>query len=467
MVNFTSIKLSAVAALAVFTQLATAQTLSITTTEAGTLQSLVGDSVTMYSTQSISVSGPINGTDLLCLRRMTGVDSVRLGITGGKLTSIDLSGANIVAGGFYYLNYEAKDNELGDYVFYQSTKLKEIKMPQSITRIGSSAFQQTDLDSADIPEGVKYIGISAFNMIYSLKEVSLPSTLDTLMNSAFSGCSELEIVKFHPNAPIATIRSMAFMSTPKLTTLELSNSIKEIGLYAFYNSGLTSLTLPSSITTLGASAFVGCASLATLGELPASLTSIGAKAFQGTKLTAISVASDNPIYHSEGGLLYETAKNMIVVYPAGSEATAFEIPASVDSIAEGAFYGASSLASLTFAGSPGVAAGVFNQCTGLATLNFLATTPPTFRAATLNNVADTVTAYVPEGTEDAYEAALANVSNKVVIVNRPTSIASATSSSTATEVARYNLSGQKLATPTKGINIVKYSDGTTRKEVVK
>ena len=55
----------------------------------------------------------------------------------------------------------------------------------------------------------------------------------------------------------------------------------------------------------------------------------------------------------------------------------------------------------------------------------------------------------------------------IVTVSETTGINEATMSSEVKEIARYSVNGQQLAVPTKGVNIVKYSDGSVKKEIVK
>ena len=75
------------------------------------------------------------------------------------------------------------------------------------------------------------------------------------------------------------------------------------------------------------------------------------------------------------------------------------------------------------------------------------------------------TVYVPKGTYDAYKSSEFGYFEKIVEFDA-TGIDKVTTSTNAKEVSRYSANGQRLSTPTKGLNIVKYSDGSVKKVAV-
>ena len=230
----------------------------------------------------------------------------------------------------------------------------------------------------------------------------------------------------------------------------------KIGDYAFKGcSGLTSLTLPATITTIGKYAFEDCTGLTSL-NLPAGITSIGRRAFGGcsglTSLTlpaGITSISDYAFYGCSG-------------------LTSLTLPAGITSIGEYAFSGCSRLTSLTLpAGITSIGEFAFSYCSGLTSIYVYAEKVPRIGRYAFEGCASRkCTLYVPKGTYDNYRLSEFGYFENIVEFDA-TGIDKTTTSTDVEEVSRYSLNGQRLAVPVKGLNIVKYSDGTARKVVVK
>ena len=194
-----------------------------------------------------------------------------------------------------------------------------------------------------------------------------------------------------------------------MTSLTIPSGVTSIGDYAFYGcSGLTSLTLPSSVTSIGDWAFGYCSELTSL-TLPSGVTSIGNYAFYGCR-----------------GL------------------TSMTIPSGVTVIGEGAFRGCSGLTSIYVypENLPELESGIFSGCN-----------------------AQNCTVYVSKGTYDDYKASEFGYFEKIVEFDA-TGIDKVTTSTDVKEVSRYSVNGQRLSAPAKGLNIVKYSDGSVKKVAV-
>ena len=98
-----------------------------------------------------------------------------------------------------------------------------------------------------------------------------------IANDMFNGCSSLTTINL-PSS-LTSIGGYAFRNCTSLTTINLPSSLTSIGGYAFSDcTSLTTINLPSSLTSIGQSAFYNCPSLTTI-NLPSSLTSIGVYAF--------------------------------------------------------------------------------------------------------------------------------------------------------------------------------------------
>lgn len=225
-----------------------------------------------------------------------------------------------------------------------------------------------------IPSGVWHInecfnGDYMFHMeTHIITSLSLPSGLKTIGRSAFAGNgwdSTLSSVTIP--ASVTNIGDGAFYFTTSLASVTFANGsvLESIGNDAFNRCGLTSITIPASVTSIGANAFDGCNNLATV-TLSSNLLTIGSGAFKGCKITSVTFPAT---VTSIGANAFK-----------GNKLTNITIPATVTSIGADAFANNSTLTEIHFAGS----------------------TPPTITAAIAPN---TVYIFVPVGAVSAYEAA--------------------------------------------------------------
>ena len=252
------------------------------------------------------------------------------------------------------------------------------------------------------------------------------------------------------------IGEYAFAYCSGLTSLTLPVGITSIGYDAFaYCSGLTSLTLPAGITSIGEYAFYGCSGLTSL-NLPAGITEIGEYAFSRCSgLTSLTLPDG---ITSIG----------ISAFAYCSGLTSLTLPAGITSIDKYAFSGCSRLTSLTLpAGITSIGEFAFSYCSGLTSIYVYAEKVPRIGRYAFEGCASRkCTLYVPKGTYDNYRLSELGYFENIVEFDA-TGIDKTTTSTDVEEVSRYSLNGQRLAVPVKGLNIVKYSDGTVRKVVVK
>ena len=231
----------------------------------------------------------------------------------------------------------------------------------------------------------------------------------------------------------------------------------EIGEYAFaYCSGLTSLTLPAGITSIGRSAFVGCSGLTSL-TLPAGITSIDSYAF-----------------YSCSGLMSLTLPAGITsigeyAFMGCSGLTSLTLPAGITSIGDVAFSGCSGLTSLILPASiTSIGSYAFSSCSGLTSIYVYPDIVPKMGSDVFYDVdKKNCTLYVPQGKKQDYFLADVWGDFENIVEYDPRSIDKTTTSSDVEEVSRYSVNGQRLVGPTKGLNIVKYSDGSVKKVAVR
>ena len=205
--------------------------------------------------------------------------------------------------------------------------------------------------------------LSALMIVSSFSVMSLVSAKETNVVSsgdAYSGTTGDCTWNFDEDTGTLTISGEGDMEGDMDDSVpwnEYSNEIKKIviedgvtsiGDYAFvWCSGLTSITIPDSVTSIGEAAFLDCSNLISI-TIPDGVTSIGDRAFEAcSSLTSIDVGVENKYFSSVDGNLYNKAKTEFIQYAIGKNQNDFVIPNSVTNIIGYAFYGCSSLTSIT------------------------------------------------------------------------------------------------------------------------
>ena len=236
-------------------------------------------------------------------------------------------------------------------------------------------------------------GISFF---YSLNEnggVTVTNTQSSYPRKYYSGDIVIpETVEYQGKTYIVTgIDDSAFSGSGGLTSISIPNSVTYIGTRAFQNcSGLTpTIIIPNSVTSIGTLAFCGCSGLTSI-TISKGVKEIGSEAFSGcTNLKTVVVDIENPIFDSRNNCngIIETASNTLVfgfgntiipesVTTIGKEAfkyntnlSSFIIPKSIKTIEERAFFGCNSLGAIDFGeGVISIGDNAFGECSGLKSI---------------------------------------------------------------------------------------------------
>ena len=144
--------------------------------------------------------------------------------------------------------------EIGKEAFEKCKLLKRITIPSTATRIGESAFYSCQgLEEIELNEGLLEIGERAFHDCTILKRITIPSTISLIDKDVFGGCDLLESV--HLPEGVVEIRDEAFYGCDKLKDLTMPSTLKKIGSSAFYYSFADYFRLPDGIESIGQSAF--------------------------------------------------------------------------------------------------------------------------------------------------------------------------------------------------------------------
>ena len=204
-------------------------------------------------------------------------------------------------------------------------------------------------------------------------------TVASIGYRAFQGCSGLTSITI-PNS-VTSIGWNAFEGCSSLTSITLPDSITSIGRDAFKGcSVLTSITLPNSVTSIGWSAFEGCSSLTSI-TLPNSVTSIEMSAFQGCS-SLISITIPNSVTSIEMNAFYDCSSLTSITLPNSvtsigsfafsgcSSLTSITLPNSVTSIGDCSFGGCKGLTSITIPNTvTSIGSNAFNNCSSLTSIN--------------------------------------------------------------------------------------------------
>ena len=124
----------------------------------------------------------------------------------------------------------------------------------------------------------------------NITSITIPNTITKIGQYAFKQCESLQNITIANDSQLENIDKCAFYECTSLGTINIPNSVTQIGDSAFYNcSSLTSVTIPDSVTSIGNNAFENCSSLASI-TIPNSVTQIGDSAFAHcTSLTSITI----------------------------------------------------------------------------------------------------------------------------------------------------------------------------------
>ena len=249
---------------------------------------------------------------------------------------------------------------------FACSSLTSLTLPSSLQSIGDSAFSYCNsLSSLTLPSSLQSIGYRAFSGCKSLSSLTLPSSLQSIGGSAFFDCSSL--ISLTLPSSLQSIGYRAFEGCSSLTSLTFpsSSSLQSIGDSAFSCcNSLTSLTLPSSLQSIGDSAFSYCNSLTSL-TLLSSLQSIGGCAFIGC--TSLRSVICNQFYKVIGQMLLSSDGTQVIAY--WGENSEVTIPEGVQSIGDSAFSYCKSLSSLTLPSSlQSIGDRAFFGCNSLSSL---------------------------------------------------------------------------------------------------
>ena len=256
---------------------------------------------------------------------------------------------------------------IADQAFEYCVNLQSITIPSSIKSIGYRSFENCQsLHTVNLSEGLVSIGVCAFQYCVMLKSIVIPSSVTSVDNYAFRDCENLANVEIQgtiesvgynafagtawynnqpdgvvyagkqlycykgtmPTGTIITVKdgtlgiaSGAFSGCTGLTSIKIPNTITSIGEDAFRNcSNLTSIEIPNSVTSIGSSAFYNCSALTITNlVIPESVTEIKSCTFYNCynieKLvipSSVTTIADRAFEYCSVGTIYNLSQLQIV-----------------------------------------------------------------------------------------------------------------------------------------------------------
>lgn len=322
--------------------------------KAGTLSDYIAESEKL-NVEELEVSGNLGGKDIAFIREMAG--TYNHANTEGKLVYLDMTEANIVADGEYYLpnssgkEYLPTENTIGERMF-TSRGLQTILLPKSVTSIDDRAFSSChSLNKVVIYENsVKTIGMAAFEYCSSLADIVLPEGVTTIARSAFEYCTKLSEINIPKK--ITAINNATFSGCVSLRNMIIPDNIQSIGGRAFWPCSHLTMTIPETVTSIGSQAFRNNAdlSIAMSGNL------LDNALFSDCENLRITL-SNGSTFIKESALI--NCSGLIEIH----------IPNSVSSIGAHAFYGCTNLKNIIIPNKvTSIEERTFYECKGLVSV---------------------------------------------------------------------------------------------------
>lgn len=211
-------------------------------------------------------------------------------------TSLSAAAYDFVSAGIYYnitgnntveVTYSDRDNNTYSGSISVPETVTNNGTEYSVTKIGEYAFQGSAVTSVSMPESITSMWQYAFSGCQNLESVALPESLTTLGSYAFSSCKLLKTIKI-PSG-VTAIPERCFRACSSLESVTIPEGVMTIGDGAFYACSINALTLPESLIEIGNEAFSGCGLTGLV--IPEGVQTIGSHAFYTNSLKNLTLPS--------------------------------------------------------------------------------------------------------------------------------------------------------------------------------
>ena len=377
------------------------------------------------------------------------------------------------------------DGTLSDNAFHDCSNLTKAFV-SNVKNLGNNAFQGcSKMMTIILGEGITSIGQYAFYGCEKLQSVIIPNTVMSINSYAFSGCTSMTSAKI--GTGVTTINQNVFEGCTSLIDVQIGSNVTTIGSSAFSNcSALSNIKIPQSVIRISSEAFNKCKSLKEVILSDRSFDDIvldlGNGIFADCPLDSIYIGR-NITYSTSSNDGYSpfyrnTSLRSVTITDKETEISPNEfygctnlknvrIGDGVTTIGDWAFSGCSSLDYFTFGSSvKTIGKEAFSDCTALTKLISRAATPPTCGSQALDDINKwNCTLSVPIGAKASYQQA--NQWKDFFFINDDVTSISKLTNNIASPNYIYDLNGRRLNEPSKGINIIRMKDGTTKKVILK
>ena len=383
----------------------------------------------------------------------------------------------------------SNNGHIGESAFYGCTALQTAIISNN-GNIGASAFYGcSNLQDVSLGKEITSIGGRAFCYCRSLQSIVIPDATTSLGTDVFYECSKMTSASI--GSGLTTIPTSTFGFCSALNDIQIGQNVRTIDTYAFQGcSSLPTIVIPKSVTAINNYAFRGCSKLAKVtmsdreDDTELKLASNGSNPiFNDCPLKEVYIGR-NISYSTSSNYGYSpfyrnTSLRSVTITDRETEISPNEfygctnlkevkIGDGVTTIGNWAFSGCSSLDYFSFGSAvETIGQEAFSDCTAMTKLISKAVTPPTCDTQALDDINKwNCTLQVPAKSLSLYQAA--PQWKEFFFIEEATGIKGITGnppSSKATITSSYDLNGKQFSQPQKGLNILRMSDGTTRKIV--
>ena len=251
--------------------------------------------------------------------------------------------------------------EISDRAFVGQAGMTKVVIPSTIRSIGKYAFlncwslQEVVFNNcASLTELPDYL----FQNCLALTEITVPANVTKIGINTFDNCSSLTKITFADNAKVETIGNSAFRYTDSLIGVELPSGVKTLGTNVFQYSGVKSVTIPATVTSIGNYAFADSEIASVTFAEGSKLTTFGTYLFKGSSISSITIPAS---VTKLGNYMFRDCTELTSV--------TFETK-KLTEIAQYAFEGCTSLKSITIPdGVKTIQRNAFENCTSLSEVN--------------------------------------------------------------------------------------------------